>query len=162
MTLPIGSGMQQVLNTCSKCSEILPEEAFPWRTRGKRRHTQCSKCFKGYSADHYRRNKLQAIARASKRNPKARKDGMRLIFDYLLTHPCVKCGQSNPLALEFDHRDPKTKTHCVVAMYRYGEDAIMSEIAKCDVLCGSCHNIKTHSENKTFRFSQWEEHNLLS
>ena len=66
------------------------------------------------------------------------------IIDYLLTHPCIDCGQSNPLLLDFDHKNPSTKKKHVSAMLgKYCWCNILKEISKCDVRCAYCHRIKT-------------------
>ncbi len=57
--------------------------------------------------------------------------------------PCMDCGRFFPYyAMEFDHRDSKTKVRknlqsiCI--------SVLKKEVLKCDVVCGSCHNIRTH------------------
>lgn len=62
---------------------------------------------------------------------------------------CAVCGfNAHPAALDFDHIDRKDKSfdisQCVGAK---SDDIILSEIAKCRVLCANCHRIKSY-ENK--------------
>lgn len=51
---------------------------------------------------------------------------------------CDDCGTSEGL-LDHHHTDPSTKTYSVSQMYNNSLEAFMDEIAKCTVLCRSCH-----------------------
>jgi hypothetical protein len=56
------------------------------------------------------------------------------MWQYLATHPCVDCGERDPVVLQFDHlRDKRTD---VSAMSRSGFiwETILEEIAKCEVV----------------------------
>ena len=63
--------------------------------------------------------------------------------EYKMNCECVECGDLRWPVLDFHHRDPKTKIDSVARMVQYnrGKDAILKEIAKCDVLCSNCHRI---------------------
>ena len=68
----------------------------------------------------------------------------RLVMEYLLQHPCVDCGEADPLVLQFDHREPATKRREVSCMIRdYAWPQVEAEIAKCDVRCANCHQRRT-------------------
>lgn len=65
------------------------------------------------------------------------------VVEYLLDHPCVMCGESNPIVLEFDHlRDKCYNVSRMLASSMVWE-TILKEIEKCQVLCANCHRIKT-------------------
>lgn len=73
---------------------------------------------------------------------------------YLEAHPCVDCGEADPIVLEFDHRDQSTKLHNVANLITgMGKMAILiTEIEKCDVVCANCHRRRTHSRGQyTYR-----------
>ena len=53
--------------------------------------------------------------------------------------PCAKCRSWNDL--QIDHRDPATKINHRVWSWR--QDRRDAELAKCQVLCATCHNEKT-------------------
>lgn len=65
---------------------------------------------------------------------------------YKLDKGCADCGYNEHHAgLEFDHRDPRA-THGgqpVARLMGKGRTRIMAEIEKCDVVCGTCHRIRT-------------------
>jgi hypothetical protein len=72
-----------------------------------------------------------------------------LVLDYLLNHPCVRCGENDPACLDFDHRDRRFKKTEVTRMVSstYTWNSVKKEIDKCDVRCSSCHRKKTAKEN---------------
>lgn len=57
--------------------------------------------------------------------------------------PCRECGGSEEL--EVDHVDPKTKVSHRIWSFR--QEKREEELAKCQVLCKSCHQKKTNREN---------------
>ncbi len=71
------------------------------------------------------------------------------ILSYLITHPCVACGESNVLVLEFDHVRPG-KIDGVMNMAFQGITLakLVREITKCDVRCANCHKLRHATEDK--------------
>ena len=67
---------------------------------------------------------------------------MIALNEYLKTHPCVVCGENDPLVLEFDHLDNK-KYNVSKMRQSYNWETILKEISKCQVLCANCHKRKT-------------------
>ena len=64
------------------------------------------------------------------------------IYNYLLTHPCVLCGEVDPVVLDFDHLRDKVREVTVMAILS-GRANLIVEIAKCRVLCANCHRRHT-------------------
>ena len=68
-----------------------------------------------------------------------------MVTQYLLANPCVDCGETDPIVLEFDHRDPSEKLFSIGnslgQTWRWQK--IKAEIAKCDVRCANCHRRRT-------------------
>lgn len=60
--------------------------------------------------------------------------------------PCAKCGSLKDL--EVDHIDPKLKLTNVAQVWGMSltNPKRIAELAKCQVLCGSCHLVKTAGE----------------
>jgi hypothetical protein len=58
---------------------------------------------------------------------------------YKLQHPCVVCGNSDPIVLEFHHIDPSKKERGVSELYSYKLESLIKEIEKCVVVCANCH-----------------------
>jgi len=70
------------------------------------------------------------------------------VLEYLNTHPCITCGEPDPIVLEFDHRNQDDK---ILSISRLVNDCsswqiIQDEISKCDVLCANCHRRRTHKQ----------------
>jgi hypothetical protein len=65
-----------------------------------------------------------------------------------LNSPCVDCGEADPIVLQFDHRDGTEKIDEVGTMLnRASWNALLNEIAKCDVRYANCHRVRTTRQN---------------
>lgn len=61
----------------------------------------------------------------------------------LKNKPCMDCGDwFEPWQMDFDHRDPTTKVKTVGLIK--SERDILTEIAKCDLVCANCHRDRTY------------------
>jgi hypothetical protein len=67
------------------------------------------------------------------------------VLDYLLGHPCVDCGERDPVVLDFDHvRGVKKAGVCFLANIGTASlETLRAEIEKCEVRCANCHRRKT-------------------
>ncbi len=66
------------------------------------------------------------------------------VREYLEAHPCVDCGEADPVVLDFDHvRDIKHAAISAMVRDRRSMKSIWAEIAKCEVRCANCHRRKT-------------------
>ncbi len=112
------------------------------------RNPRCRPCQSAYGKDHYRRNVEYYKAKARRRQKETVNGNKRWLLEYLLEHPCVDCGESDPLVLEFDHRDASTKVAAVSSLARsgYSLSAVKREVAACDVRCANCHRRRTHEQ----------------
>lgn len=70
-----------------------------------------------------------------------------LMLQYLLEHPCVDCGESNPIFLVFDHLHSKEFEINRGIHLKSDWADIEREIQKCEVRCLRCHKIKTAYHN---------------
>lgn len=69
----------------------------------------------------------------------------RLIIEYLATHPCVDCGETDNIVLEFDHLGDKVADLSSYASGGRTWARIEAEIEKCEVRCANCHRRKTRA-----------------
>jgi hypothetical protein len=67
------------------------------------------------------------------------------LLDDLRNRPCADCGgHFAPCAMDFDHRDSRSKLAAVTRMIgRAGTARILDEAAKCDIVCANCHRLRT-------------------
>lgn len=103
-------------------------------------------CAKVSSRRHYEDNRERLIAEARIRSDNARVRNYRIVLDYLLDHPCLDCGEADPIVLDFDHRDDAVKEFNIAEAPRRGVSAsrLLKEIAKCDIRCANCHRRRTY------------------
>jgi hypothetical protein len=65
-------------------------------------------------------------------------------WEYLKANPCLDCGETDVLVLEFDHvRGVKEFAIAVGIAKRYSIERLTAEIAKCDIRCANCHRRRT-------------------
>ena len=141
------------MKKCNHCGEFKHEDEFyfRWKNLGIRQPT-CKKCKSKFDKRYYEGRSEQHI-KTVKEQKAIRRDAARIyISDYLSTHPCVDCGESDARVLEFDHvRGTKKLAVSQMIGRGYSIDAIQKEINKCEVRCGHCHRIKTIDERGWFR-----------
>lgn len=71
------------------------------------------------------------------------------VIAYKLEHGCADCGYSaHHAALDFDHRPGTTKVRDIKSGQQLGWQALMDEVAKCDVVCANCHRIRTYERRR--------------
>lgn len=131
------------MKRCSSCRETKPLDQY-----NKNRSTkdglchQCRPCSKAW----YRQNADYAKQKNGEVLRRNRAEARAKILDYKLRHPCVDCGEPDPIVLDFDHfRDKIAHVSRMVGTGRPWT-TIEAEIAKCEVRCANCHRRKTHSE----------------
>ncbi len=133
--------------TCSRCKQKKSEKEFNFRIKNKGiLQGRCRDCTREMSRNHYEENKDVYKQRAIAHNKKTRSRNIQRVKEYLDEHPCVDCGETDPVVLQFDHNGDKTKCVSVMLKECYSWDTIQSEIAKCQVRCGNCHTRKTAKE----------------
>jgi hypothetical protein len=131
---------------CNACDQDKPVDDFNWKIPGKIRQSFCKGCKKQYWDKYYgkKANGDRHRANVRERRLDLRKRVRWMIRHYLLDHPCVDCGENEPVVLDFDHvRD--TKRYSIADMVRHSAtwDRILAEIAKCEVRCANCHRKRT-------------------
>jgi len=80
-----------------------------------------------------------------KLNRKAGKQrNKEFVQDYLKSHPCVDCGNTDIRVLEFDHiNDDKVESIAWMVKNAWALKRVIVEIEKCEVRCCNCHRIVT-------------------
>lgn len=139
---------------CRRCNHFKPLAEFAPRYRElPRPGSLCRQCQSDYHRDWYRRNRERVIERVRRNRVRRQQghsrrtivhlDARRRRWEYLLTHPCIDCGESDPVVLEFDHRTDKRAAIVDLMRNHASWDEIVAEIEKCDVRCANCHRRRT-------------------
>ena len=133
---------------CTKCAKIKSIENFSGKTA-----TYCKPCFKEYRATLRQKHKEDPtwINRDKPQSLENRKIRKEYYVNHLKNNPCIKCGEDDPIVLEFNHIDPSTKTDLVSKLAHQGTmEQLQAEIEKCEVLCANCHKRVTAKQMNWF------------
>jgi len=106
---------------------------------------RCKDCSKKLRKKYYNNNKQYYINYATNSANKRKK----LLYQYLLKHPCVICGESDPVCLEFDHLFDK-EVNISWAIGKWCWERVLKEISKCQILCANCHKKKTSKQQNWY------------
>lgn len=95
---------------------------------------------------YYQANKDKILQRHKENNKKKIQRNKTYVREYLENNPCVDCGESDTILLEFDYinRSSKFKTISHMVNKSYSLKAIQDEIDKCEVRCANCHRKKSY------------------
>lgn len=125
------------MHVCPKCKKIKRLKEFGQRSNGSPT-AYCKECKREYDRNYWHKTHKRRLQRKrinigliGQRNAKA-------IWEYLKEHPCVECGETDPIVLEFHHEDKKIKEVSYLRA-RSSLDTLYEEIGKCVVLCANCH-----------------------
>lgn len=135
------------MKTCTKCKKKKTSVCFN-KNKSRKDGLQniCKKCSRARSKEYYRNNKEKHLKVIRERNNKLRSRNREYVVKYLRAHPCIDCGETNILFLEFDHRCDKIDGISTMINCPVGLDKLKKEIQKCDIRCMQCHRIKTSIE----------------
>jgi hypothetical protein len=104
----------------------------------------CRPCRSAYHREHYLANKQRYVDQARTRQQALRRERTTYLLDYFARHPCMDCGEDDPVVLEFDHLDADAKSFNIGQALSYRRwQSILDEIKKCEVVCANCHRRRT-------------------
>ncbi len=131
-----------------------PPDAFNWRRQALgQRDNLCRPCRAAYKREHYLANKQRYVDQARRRKQVLARDRTDFLLGFFAEHPCVDCGEDDPVVLEFDHLVDGQKAFDIGQSLPYRAwEAILDEIAKCDVVCAYCHRRRTARRAGHLRF----------
>ena len=140
---------------CTFCNRLRPLSSFN-KHHGRKdgRQTHCRQCGKEQSAAWYSRNQKRHRETVRKSAHLRRAEARALVLEYLKTHPCTDCGETDIVVLQFDHVKG-TKVAAVGTLIGQGcvLKVLEAEIAKCVVRCANCHTRVTFKRLKRcYRF----------
>ena len=136
---------------CGRCGEAKALAEFAWRRRAKgQRDNLCRPCRSEYHREHYLANRDRYVAQARDRKRALALERTTYLIDYFGSHPCIDCGESDPVVLEFDHLGEKLFDIGQALPYRSWK-SILEEIEKCVVVCANCHRRRTARRRRSLR-----------
>jgi 5-methylcytosine-specific restriction endonuclease McrA len=99
------------------------------------------------SRRHYVANRDKVIAKAKEYSIKTRVRIRAFITAHLKANPCVDCGETDAIVLEFDHVRDKDFNISDATRKGVSMKKLKDEIAKCEVRCSNCHRRKTYERS---------------
>lgn len=133
------------VKTCTRCGEARALDQFPPIRRSEPDKLQkwCRACFAEANTRNYWNNHEREKARLLLQTTRKREANRSRAIEYLMSHPCVDCGEADIVVLQFDHL--RDKTFNVSTMIANGTSwpRIEVEMAKCVVRCANCHRLRT-------------------
>ncbi len=141
------------MKTCTVCKEQKDLKEFHLnRKRKDGRQSKCKGCSKTLFQTYYKLNGPKHRTAVHARTKEIRRENRQKLLTYFQSHPCVDCGESDVVVLEFDHvRGRKRKDVSRLLLQGYGWAALIKEIEKCEVVCANCHRRRTYRRSRTYR-----------
>jgi hypothetical protein len=144
------------MKTCFVCQ--VPKDLSEFAKNASRSdglQSACKDCKREIDRNYYkatfesRKSKRLAARQASLER------GREVVWDHLATHPCIDCGETDPVVLEFDHVHGE-KANNVTTLVNNGVsvDTILIEIKKCVIRCANCHRRRTAERAGGWRHSR--------
>jgi len=126
---------------CRTCKTWKSNDEFNYRdTKRGLLQYDCRQCAQEQRRNSYANHRETTRESNDEWTHRAVESGREYVYNYLLEHPCVDCGNSNVLTLTFDHVRG-TKKGAVTEMVARGRsiETIKEEVGKCAVVCFNCH-----------------------
>lgn len=130
----------------------LTNEFFNTRDKLRKKfRTDCKNCQHLKQSEAYLKKQEVYKKACKKYRARLKENNQKLLWDYLLEHPCVRCGENNPVVLEFDHL--RDKEYCISEIIFSNKwETVQKEMEKCQVLCSCCHKKKTAKDFNHYKF----------
>lgn len=111
----------------------------------------CVECSRERSRLYYKDNTFEHRKVTMSRRRKLRDEAQKAILEFFKMHPCVDCGEADPIVLEMDHQFDKKHGVSYMMSGGYSWVSIRKEMDKCQVRCCNCHRRKTAFEIGSYR-----------
>src|SRR5439155_13066349 len=128
---------------CGRCAIEKPIDQFGFRyvERGIR-HSWCKGCMTEYKSAWYERNRATHIAHVRAARDQTGDENQILMWQYLAVHPCVECGERDPVALHFDHLPDKRNDVAYMCKPGLPGRPFLMKTANVKVLGATCNATK--------------------
>lgn len=143
------------MKICTECGLEKPLDEFN-KNKSKKDGLQqrCRSCDNERAKTYYAANAERMKKQIGVRNKRLRNEAQEWVCVYLDTHPCVDCGETDILVLEFDHLKDKELSISNMCLRGWSVDKIKQEITKCEVVCANDHRRRTARRGNHFRHAR--------
>jgi hypothetical protein len=133
-----------MMKYCYACKQDNPLAQFAVnRSRADGHDNMCRDCKKAYNASYYRATKERHNPKRAERRAQIKTEARKKVYQYLKEHPCVDCGETDIVVLDFDHQRDKVQEICDMIAGACSWPRILAEIEKCEVVCANDHRRRT-------------------
>ena len=134
--------------SCQICMKHLEPERWE-KVQEKRKQAQISRRVRSKKCGRIDK-KYTRKATVNREYMKRRRAARKSVLWKIKSAPCMDCGGSfHPCAMHFDHRpDTEKRFNIGERFVGVGEDVLMEEIAKCDIVCANCHALRTYERRE--------------
>lgn len=144
---------------CSQCKKekLLTKDFFNTRDKaGRKFRTDCKICQNDKQSEAYQKKREYYKEATRKHRAVLKEQNQKLLWEFLLNNPCVKCGETNTVVLELDHL--RDKKYCISEIiFSHSWESVQEEMKKCQVLCANCHKKKTARDFNHYRYIEDRE-----
>lgn len=128
---------------CGRCGKRKPLSDYAWRRKALgQRDNYCRPCRAEYKREHYAAHRDRYVTQAVRRKRELIVERTTQLIAFLRQQPCLDCGESDPLVLEFDHIGNK-RFDISQGLRDRNWQSVLDEISTCDVVCANCHRRRT-------------------
>lgn len=128
---------------CTRCRDKKRLTEFNFASNLKKfpdgRQSHCRLCSKAY----YQANKVNHYRNVAAAKKRRREMNRRWILAHFKKHPCLDCGETDPVVLDFDHVRGKKLGNVSHLTFDVSLTTLKAEVAKCEVRCANCHRRAT-------------------
>ena len=131
------------MKKCGHCGREQPLAEF--HRRGKGHQAWCKTCRRAYDASYFRASRARLMARKRERWEEI----VQWHNELKASLPCVDCGGFfHHAAMTWDHLPGREKVNEVSNLRRFSRNAVLAEIAKCELVCANCHAVRSFERRR--------------
>lgn len=120
---------------CKRCRQ---RREVNWRNPGSLDY--CAKCLRAVERKEPTKAKQEARSREASRKKQRIEETLAWVDDFKRSRGCLRCGETDPSALDCHHKDPAKPVNVLTLVRRRPTLSVVAkELANSVVLCASCH-----------------------
>lgn len=139
------------MKNCGRCKELKDLKSFSKDNRTNDGLCWMCKLCKSSTMKELRERSEEFRNKANQRAKELNLKLQKLVFEFLLEHPCIDCGLKDPRCLEFDHVFAEKEGLVSKAKAAGATLKMKAEMEKCEVRCGNCHRKKSGIDYPSFK-----------